>query len=313
MQSVTAAAFGKFILLGEHAVVYGVPALACGIDRGLIAVLESLEAGPSVLNLLGESRFATDEDSLGRAFGALLAAGSGAPRGEVRVTVKGELPPGMNLGFSAAAGVAVARALEARSGGSEDAVRNRADAWEQVFHGNPSGIDVAAVMHGGVVRHRRGEPVRRIAARRALHFCIGSSGAKPAPTKSMVEGVAALRARSPAVFQAALDAIEALCARGETALIDGDVVTLGELMTLNHMVLAGWMLSTEPLERLCESARAAGALGAKLTGAGGGGAMVALAGAAGDAAASEIATRIIESWSADGRSGFEVVVGARRD
>ncbi len=313
MQRETATAFGKLILLGEHAVVYGVPAIACALDRVLSAELTWLETGPTELVLLSETRLATDDDLLGRAFGALLRAGSGVPRAPLRVRITGALPPGMNLGFSAAAGVAAARAIESSAGGDAEAVKARADAWERIFHGTPSGIDVAVAMHGGVVKFRRGESVRPLQPRCALHFCVGFSAMKPTSTKSMVDAVAALRERDAVAFQAVLDGIEALMAPAERALLDGDLSVLGELMNRNHRLLARLELSTEALESLCSSARAAGAFGAKLTGAGGGGAMVALAGAGGMVETERVATRILDSWHEEGRSGFGVVVGLGRD
>src|SRR6185436_10678536 len=99
---------------------------------------------------------AGDAEELGRAFTALLEQGGAPPDLEARL--EGELLPGVGLGFSAAAAVAIARAVEDLAGdGSEDRVRERAMAWERVFHGNPSGVDVAAAMRGGATRFTRAE------------------------------------------------------------------------------------------------------------------------------------------------------------
>jgi tungstate transport system substrate-binding protein len=127
--------------------------------------------------------------------------------------------------------------------------------------------------------------------------------------KVMVEGVAALRAKSPSVFDKALQGIAALVENAHIAVERGDAVALGELMDLNQMLLAGWLLSTDTRESLCAAARDAGALGAKLTGSGGGGAMVALAGAADDPEADARANSIVEAWRALGYDGFRVTVG----
>lgn len=310
-----AKAYGKLILLGEHAVVYGVPAIACGLERGLDAHATRSGERSSSLSLLDENRFAGASDALARAFEALLSAGPGEPRQALSVRVSGDLPPGMNLGFSAAAAVAIARAIEEQEGrGPDDAVvGERADAWERVFHGNPSGIDVAAAMHGGFIRFRRGEGVRRLVPARSLRLCIGLSGTKPGPTKRMVDDVAAIRERDPLAFQARLDVIGTLVDAAATAIERGDLTALGDAMNRNHAELSGWGLSTDSLEVLCHEALVCGALGAKLTGAGGGGAMVALAGAGDDPEAARVAARILGAWSAVGRSGFEVVVGADRE
>jgi mevalonate kinase len=309
-----ARACGKLILLGEHAVVHGVAALACGIDRGLSATLHAARGGRSSLTLLAERRTLEDGDALAHAFAALLEAGSGPPGAACDVVVTGDLPPGMNLGFSAAAAVAVARCFEEGAGRAYDeAVRARADAWERVFHGNPSGIDVAAAMRGGFVRYRRGEAIRRLRAVRPLRLCVGLSGAKPGPTRAMVDRVTAQKERDPSAFTDALQRIAALVDEATVALEEGDVVALGAAMNANHERLAAWSLSTERLDALCRAARHAGALGAKLTGAGGGGAMVALAGAADDAEAQRRATRILEAFRREGTDGFEVVVSGDQD
>ncbi|MBM4358598.1 MAG: mevalonate kinase [Deltaproteobacteria bacterium] len=305
---------GKLILLGEHAVVHGVAAMACGIERGLVASLAIASSFETTLTLLDQRCSPRGDDALSRALVALLEAGSGPPGAALDLVVEGDLPPGMNLGFSAAAAVALGRALEAHRGVvDEDAVRARADAWERVFHGNPSGIDVAAAMRGGVVHYRRGEPVRDVAVGRPLRLCVGLSGAKPGPTRTMVERVAAIRERDPRTFERAIGAVAGLVARAESAIRCGELEALGETMNDNHRILAGWSLATTTLDHLCASARAAGALGAKLTGAGGGGAMVALAGAADDPHARPIATAILEAYRRVGGDGFEVVVGGHPD
>lgn len=269
-----ARAHGKLILLGEHAVVYGVPAIAVGISAGVTA--EAALAESSSLSL-GELRAAALDDSeLGRAFSALLAALSAPP---VRVEVTLGMPVGSGLGASAAIGVAIAKSvLECLYPGQptlEGQVLEAAGAWENVFHGSASGIDAAAALHGGCLWFRKGEGVSRLPLGAELSLCVALAG-PPASTRLMVESVARLRARRTELVDKSLDGIRSLVENARLALAAGDVRSLGKLMDLNQMILSGLFVSTDEIESACEAARSAGALGAKLTGAGGGGAVVAL-------------------------------------
>ncbi len=310
-----ATAFGKLILLGEHAVVYGSPALVLGVELRCDATLERGGSGQH-LRLLDRQCNAADDDALSRAFSALLQAG-GAPDG-LTVTVTGNLPPGVGLGFSAAAAVATARAVGALVGDvSEQAVRRRATAWECVFHGNPSGVDVAAAMFGGCTRFLREQrssadappQLRRVPVRLPLSLCVGLTGTRSS-TKTMVEGLAALHERKTEMVDRSVEAIATLVDNAATAVEEGNLGALGELMDMNQMLLAGLMLSTSAIERMLVAAREAGALGAKLTGAGGGGAVVALTGSG--PGASAVAERVIEAWKELGFAGFMTQLGEPR-
>jgi mevalonate kinase len=271
-----ARASGKVILLGEHAVVYGVPALAVGLDRGVEVTVEPASRASIVI---GERRAeAGDGSDTARALDALLAVLDAGP---VSARAELELPAGSGLGVSAALGVAVARAvLGVTRESSSDAERARvlaaAAAWEGVFHGSPSGIDAAVAERGGCIRFTRGAGIEPVRLARPLPLVVAVAG-PPASTKRMVGEVARLRERRPEVVQKAFDAILALVNNARFCLEAGDLPGLGKLMDLNQMLLAGLMVSTQGIERACEVLRKAGALGAKLTGAGGGGVVVGLA------------------------------------
>jgi mevalonate kinase len=304
------AAHGKVILLGEHAVVYGAPALAAGIDRGARATATKLADGEASRLQLGGDSIPADPDSSddrARAFAALLAEGRAAP--SVAVEATSELPAGGGLGSSAAIGVAIGRAVASLEGAPIDGeAAARAVAWERVFHGNPSGIDTTAAAIGGCFRFTREHGAHPIPVARPLVLCVGWSGSSSS-TRTMVEGVARLRARKPAMVDKSIAGITALVDNAALAVEAGDLFGLGRLFDLNQMILAGLLLSTGPIEDMCATARAAGALGAKLTGAGGGGSVIALVGANQSTDEDAAAAMILAAWRAAGFSGFVTRVG----
>jgi mevalonate kinase len=309
-------ALGKVILTGEHAVVYGIPAIAVGIDTGAWA-----EASPakseSTLYVRGwditvhDTPPATEdarrnEPALGRAFRNILeetrrresiADAFGA---HVSVVAEADLPPGGGLGCSAAIGVAVARALSPHS--SADEIANRVMAWERVFHGNPSGIDAAVSASGGCVYFRKGKPMERVSLKSPLILAIGNTGIASS-TKTMVEVVARQYEQKRETTERAFEGIRVLTENARHAITAGDLAALGKLLDLNQMLLSGLFVSSEDIERMCGSAREHGALGAKLTGAGGGGSVVALA------PTTDAASRIVAAWKNDGFTGFVTTVG----
>jgi mevalonate kinase len=293
------------ILLGEHAVVYGLPALAVGIDRGARAQAVALENGPSRLVVRGWNISVREDDphDLARAFRAVLEAARAVTPSMAShsVEVEANLPPGGGLGCSAAMGVAIARALEPWLGPT--AIQDRAMVWERIFHGNPSGVDAAVAARGGCVFFRKGSKLEPVRSRGAIHLCIGNTG-MASSTKSMVEAVARLRTRKPEIVENAFEAIRALVTNARLAIEAGDRLALGRLMDMNQRLLGGLFVSTPEIERLCGLARDAGALGAKLTGAGGGGSVVALV------PTQAIADAVLAAWKAAGFEGFSTHVSA---
>lgn len=328
-------ASGKVILLGEHTVVYGAPAIAAGIERGARASASELpERSPSSIRLGDRVAVAdaSSSDDLARAFAALLAALGACPR--VSVVASSDLPPGGGLGSSAAIAVAVARALlrltrQETEGAEPDLahVLSLADAWERVFHGNPSGIDTAAAGAGGCFRFSRADGRRLLDLRAPLWLCVGHSG-ESSSTRVMVEGVARLRARKPELVDRSIAGAASLVENAALAIEAYDLSALGKLMDLAQMLLAGLLLSTEPIERMCAIARESGALGAKLTGSGGGGSVIALVptdpalraptdpalrAPEGDASSPPPAgERVLAAWRDAGYSGFLTRAGIRR-
>jgi mevalonate kinase len=289
---------GKVILVGEHAVVHGHPALAAGISVGIAAVAR---AGRGRLQVPAWSLDATagDGTAVGRALDAIFAR-----VGTHALDVDGEaaIPPRAGVGSSAALAVAVARAAAAAAGRAGDlqAIDAAVADAEAVFHGTPSGIDAAAATSGAVGRFRRGEGWSAVPVPRPFTICVGLSG-RPRDTLEQVASVGRLRQRLP-VADDLLALLGRLAGDATAALASGDVTGLGPIFDAAHGLLAALLLSSPELDALVHGARAAGAIGAKLTGAGGGGAVIALApGRERD---------VLARWRRDGFDGFLAEIGA---
>jgi mevalonate kinase len=288
-------AFGKAILLGEHAVVYGAPAIAVGLERGVNARAEL--GGSRRLRVGDRVAVANDGSELGEAFGAVLAA-IAAPL-DVDVEADLEFPAGSGLGASAALAVAIARAVQALLGHAESSPAQAADAWERVFHANPSGIDAAVAAEGGCLEFRKDSGSTPLRLARELVLAVAIAG-PPKSTRQMVERVRAYRDAHPTVFDKTLGLRESLVTRGKRYLASGDLGGLGAVLDSNHDLLCSLGVSTAELNNACSLARRYGALGAKLTGAGGGGSVIALTD--GDA------SPILAVWSTHGLHCFQTRV-----
>jgi len=287
------------ILLGEHVVVHGEPALVAGIDRGVRVEVVPVDAAPPPEDAAGEG--------LARAV-AHAAALLGIERESFAVEVTGDLPIAMGLGSSAALAVALLRALAASTGDTlaDDAVARHAHEIERLFHGTPSGVDGTAATYGGVLWFEAGPPPRheRVLVPAPLPLVVLLSRT-PHTTARTVGGLRERAATAPAVFAPVFGAVGALVRSARAALERGDHGLLGALMTMNHGLLRALGVSTPELDGIVDAALACGALGAKLTGAGGGGAVIALP--ADDPAA--LRARLAERDIA----GFTVHVATGRD
>lgn len=299
-------ACGKVILLGEHAVVYGKPCLAAGIDRGVEA---SFEPGGEALVLevspWGVRFVAGDESELGRALAALVAAlPPSAPRvcGVVRAAL--HLPGTGGLGSSAALGVAVARTLGAAALGralDEPETLTAALAWETVFHGTPSGVDHTVAARGGVGVFCKSAGFDPVPLRGSLRLLVADTGERT-PTRETVASVRRIWEHRREETDKTFDAIEALVRNAALALRAGDIEGLGKLMDLNQVLLSSLLLSTERTEALLRAAREAGAFGAKLTGGGGGGCVIAVA-------EPDKESAVLAAWQALGAPAFVATIG----
>ena len=266
-------AMGKVILLGEHAVVYGHPALAGGIFRGITATHQIIEKNSNKTSRLRVSDWDLDLTSdtqhpVAIAFSAMLEA---AKVGFADLQLRSDLPAGAGLGSSAAMCVAIARCI---GDDDDEQLLAIANAGEACFHDTPSGIDVALSMSGGIASYQKDSGLTTLTCP-ALPIVVGLSGIRRSTAK-MVKLVRDALHETPALLSA-ISEIATLTREGQSALLSGDLKQLGTCMNRCHRELSRLGVSVDTLDTMVDVAHSAGAIGAKLTGAGGGGAIIALA------------------------------------
>ena len=259
-----ALAAGKVILLGEHGVVYGRHALALPIPGAVAVTLTESDA--LIHDLPAE-------------FVDLLLGQMGVEDTQWRISVDSRLPFGKGLGSSAAIAVAIVRAFDQQLDLGLDDERVNAIAFEceKLAHGTPSGVDntLSTYARPMLFCNDGGLQVTTIEVADTPPLLI-AWGDEKGRTSEQVAGVRDRRAQAPARFDALFDEMDSLSRQGADLLRAGDWQALGALMDLCHGLLNAIGVSTPNLERMVTLARQAGAAGAKLTGAGGGGSIVAL-------------------------------------
>jgi len=248
---------GKLILLGEHAVVYGHPAIAVGVSLGTQVQLTP-RSGPTTCSI-------KEPDA---ALSEVLA--QALPLEGLHIDIQSDLPIGRGMGSSAALSVALVRARAQLKGQKMqfEEVHTQAFELERIFHGNPSGMDHAVAAKGGALLYRKNEAPKALDMRpvEAVVLDTGLAG----NTAAMVASVAALR---PGI-DPLLDRMGALSEQAAHNLNDTEL--LGEAMSECHGLLRQLGVSNDSLDSLVTLAKQHGAVGAKLSGAGGGGIVVAL-------------------------------------
>jgi hydroxymethylglutaryl-CoA reductase len=275
--------YGKAILLGEHAVVYGRHAIAAPIPLAIKALVEECDEGIHLLipRWGVEYRLASNPEerrSFERPAGVVLDK-LGLSGRAMRIEVFPEVPRSMGLGGSAAMAVAIVRALDKhfRLGLTDDEVNALAFESEKVAHGNPSGLDNTLACYGKALVFRPGDPplIEPLNIREPIPAVIGMTGYEGLTAKT-VGRVRDAWQQDKKLYERIFDQIDALTLRGIQAIQDNDLPTLGQLMNICQGMLNALQVSTPELEKLCDIAREHGALGAKLTGGGGGGSIIAI-------------------------------------
>lgn len=292
--SIQASAPGKIILLGEHAVVYGQPAIAFPVTalrtRVTVGSSEYLRVTSAIWDRAYEiADTAVHADPVYSAI-SLTAEKLGIPIPIRHYTVESDLPAASGLGSGAALSAALGRAVAMAANTVIDpaALNEVVFEVERLYHGTPSGIDNTVVVYETPVYFVRGQPIQLLQVDGEYTFVVADTGVR-APTRESVADVRALMATNPESATRAVSAIGELVTRSRHALATGDHEEIGRCMNMNHELLRQLTVSSPELDHLVQVALDAGARGAKLSGGGRGGNMIALV----DAEASSIVERAL--------------------
>jgi mevalonate kinase len=279
---------GKIILFGEHAVVYGQPAIAVPVTHVRAeAMIEPARGGDSVRILApGVGLDARVEDlpllhPLSVALGGVLSAcGVAEPLSDIppfTLTIHSTIPVAGGMGSGAAVSVAVIRAVSTFLNHPlpDEQVNALAYEVEKLHHGTPSGIDNTVITYACPVYFVRGQPIETFTVPKPFTIVIADTGV-PSSTAITVGNVRKGWQADPDRFNLWFERVGQIVRAARHAIETGVHDTLGPLMDENHALLQQMGVSSPELDRLVETARSAGALGAKLSGGGGGGNMIAL-------------------------------------
>ncbi|MEM4979894.1 MAG: mevalonate kinase [Candidatus Bathyarchaeia archaeon] len=274
----TGLAPAKAILIGEHFVVSGATAIAIAINlyakaSASLAPRGSISISAQGLNMRDERAGAFDPlISMTKAFLERYGIDQG-----ISIWLSSEIPLSAGLGSSAAIAVSILAALSSLFGIRlrREEMFDLAFVSERILHGSPSGIDHATSIYGGAIAYSPSRGFRRLSVDKEISLVIGDT-LKRRSTREQVLKVQDFLRRNPEIAREAFEKIREISEGAISCLEGGDMEGLGELMNENQALLSKIGASSEELDRLIEASLKAGALGAKLTGAGGGGCMIAL-------------------------------------
>jgi len=282
--SLTVSAPAKVILFGEHAVVHGQPAIAAPVStlRASATVLNDQGGGLRIrsVDLDQVLPINLDSDLVDSALALtarLVLQRLDATPPNALITLESTIPMASGLGSGAAVSAALARAVAAAVGYDlpQSELNTIVFEIEKTYHGTPSGIDNTVIVYEQPVYFVRGCDIEILPIARPLTLVVADTGAASL-TRVAVGDVRHLVESEPQRIQPVLETIGDIARQARTAITSGDVAALGPLMMQNHQHLQTLTVSSPSLDHLVGAAYAAGALGAKLSGGGRGGNMIAL-------------------------------------
>lgn len=312
-----ASAPAKIILFGEHFVVYGNPAILASINRRIEVSARTIDENKVVIKsdigVAGEYRSSAftiiqggieAKATLDPLYSAVMQVlPSRNKKTGIEIAISSSVPPGIGLGSSAAACVATVAAVNSlfHKKPSRQKICELAIESERLIHKNSSGADCYVSTFGGLIHYSKAKGFKEIKSRGPLALVIASTGVRHS-TGDLVEGVKKFKERNESLFDSLAKQAADICAQAQRAMASGRRDNLGALMNENQAILRQIGVSHYKVDDLIDICGKAGALGAKITGAGGGGAVIALAASKQDSA--KIASRA----KAAGYESFEVEI-----
>lgn len=288
MHKTEATAPGKVILFGEHAVVYGQPAIAAPVSHvRAMAKIETHEEARFTLhtpdiNTTVEYEDAPQDHPVAAAIRQIQQAAHIKQLPSLKVTVTSQIPIASGLGSGAAISAAVIRALvqylDLLHLNNDQAISDLTYEVEKIHHGTPSGIDNTVIAYEQPIYFVRQHPqnkIERFEVKRPLSLLIADTGIRSS-TKVAVGDVRRQWQADESKFERLFSACGRIANQARQAIEAGEIAQLGQLMQENHAILQQMTVSSPELDRLVTVALEAGAMGAKLSGAGRGGNMIAL-------------------------------------
>ncbi len=302
--------FAKVILFGEHFVVYGLPGLASGVKNLFIeAKVRKIDSGikfiDNVFNLtkdLKEDKGYINSKLFKPIFDELKVD-------NIEITIDSNMVPMAGMGYSAANAVAVIRAIsdEFNLNMTDKQVSDLAYECEKVSHGTPSGIDNTCATYGTLIHFEKNmqggdNNIKVLELPKVFYLVFGDTG-KKGGTKELVADVRKRKEENPDLYDKIFGDAKNLVLEAEDVLLKDGTKKVGELMNKNQELLVKIGVSIPELDKLCEIALDNGALGAKLTGAGGGGMMIALV------ENEEMQDKIAKAFNDNGFNSLKIKIG----
>ena len=306
--------FGKAILFNEHFVVYGIPSIVSAIGNYTVAKVEPYDKPGLTLDdkrgatpKYKEDKLDQQKESMNLIFKKM---GLDLSKNGIKVSLEGNLVAASGIGASAASCVSVARALAEYFDMdlSDDEINDIAFEGEKGYHGTPSGVDNTASTFGGLIWFQKGEKnvIERIPVQNPIEIVIGNTG-KVTNTKAAVDGVKERKEKNPKKYKEIFDRAENIAYLAKRAIQDRSNPNLGKLMNESHKLLQQIEVSSRELDFLVSVALKNGALGAKLTGGGLGGNMLALT------PGKELQNKVATALEKEGFQTVKTVIGASRE